>query len=76
MPRKPRGYNEALAMSQGWLLADDSQNGLEIQRYDGAEIFDGDDSALAFVQSLAQADPFSHAAFCLRFIEESKHGAK
>lgn len=66
---KPAGYNEALAMSQGWLLAEDAERGLEIQRYDGdpQARFDGDAAALEHVRSLARADRFSHAAFCLKF---------
>lgn len=70
---KPMGYNEKLAMSQGWILADDAERGLEIQRYDcdPAERFTSDSHALAFVEFLASQDPFSHAAFCLRYIEEN-----
>lgn len=68
---KPMGYNAKLAMSQGWILANDAERGLEIQRYDVANMFAGDEEALAEVAEMAARDPFSHAAFCLRYIEEN-----
>lgn len=71
MMSKPMGYNEKLAISQGWILANDAERGLEIQRSDEANIFAGDNEAAAAVWGMAALDQFSHAAFCLRFIAES-----
>lgn len=60
------------ATAQGWFLADDSERGLEIQRYDAAGKFANDDDARAFVESLAAADPSSHAAYCLKLIANAR----
>jgi hypothetical protein len=66
-----QGYDHGAALAEGWLLAEDSERGLEIQRFDEAERFDGDDEALAHVQKMAdEGDENAKAA--LRAIAEAK----
>jgi hypothetical protein len=44
-------YKQSKALKQGWLVAYNvDADKLEIQRFDDPAIFDGDDSALAFVE--------------------------
>ena len=58
-----KGYDEAAAMKEGWLLANSDARGLEIQRYDEAKKpFDSDSDALAFVQKKAAQGSTMHQA--------------
>jgi len=41
--------DQEAAMEQGWLIADNSDHGLRIERYDDAQRFDSDAAAVAYV---------------------------
>ena len=40
----------SIALAHGWILADDCERGLEIQRFDDAALFDDDADALFYVR--------------------------
>jgi hypothetical protein len=64
-------YDEGLAMAQGWLLVDNDEYGIEIERYqeDPQERFKTDLAALSFVKQIAEAGD-EHAKYCLQQIPD------
>jgi hypothetical protein len=69
--RLMNGYDERRAMTEGWLLCDNSDYGVQIEYWgeDPNEYFTSDEDALAFVETQATKGD-KHAAFCLAVVAE------
>lgn len=63
-------FDARRAMKEGWLLSEDNEGGLEIQRHDEGRAFENDDHALYHVYQMARRGSSLHrkaimqTAFC------------